>query len=104
MIASVTYHVNGNEEIVGGFKKIPFFPTSGLNILDIIINGVSIPFNDITLSEEFGYILTGEPLDKGDFVICIYKTLPVLDNSVIPVDPAPMVDFVETEFLEGDFL
>ena len=97
MIASVTHHIRGNEPFEAGETLIYFHPASGLEIIDVIINGVSQDYSAITVDENTGKIGTSQTLNRNDWVQVTYKTLPRVTSSVT------MVDFVEGYFQTSDF-
>lgn len=98
MIATVTYTVTGNEPVVAGERVLSCYPASGLRIIDVIINGVSQDFAELTLSEEYGTVAKAG-LVKGDWMALTYKTL----KRTRLIVPNTMTDFNPGEFSEDDF-
>lgn len=100
MISTVTYQLIGSETVTAGETEVYFHPASGLEIIDIIINGVSQDFSELTIDETYGKIAKAG-LVAGDWISCTYKTLPRVAVSVTPTPT--MVDFSETDFESADF-
>jgi ABC-type sulfate transport system substrate-binding protein len=99
MIATVTYTVTGNEPVVAGERVVSCYPASGMRLIDVIINGLSQDFAELTISEEYGTVAKAG-LAKGDWMAVTYKTLP--RNSITAT--STMIDFSETDFESADFV
>jgi hypothetical protein len=99
MIATVTYQVLGSEPVIGGQREVYFHAASGMQIIDVIINGVSQDFAALNIEQEYGKVAKAG-LVKGDWVSCTYKTLPKFVYNYIT---SPMEEFLETDFTD-DFV
>jgi hypothetical protein len=98
MITTVTYTVTGNEPVVAGERVVSCYPASGMRLIDVIINGLSQDFAELTVSDEYGTVAKAG-LAKGDWMAVTYKTL----KRTKLIVPNTMTDFNSSEFSEDDF-
>jgi hypothetical protein len=94
VIASVQISSKGSEGNI-----VYCYPASGLKILDVSLNGVSISYWQSIIDETLGKITLEANLEYGDLVKVIYKTLP----KVATVTSTVMVDFESADFESADF-
>jgi hypothetical protein len=97
MIAAIRYSVTGAEVKSSGTTLVPIPAASGYEMLDVIMNGVSQNYaSDVTIDEVTGNLLFNSTLNRGDWVLAIYKTLPRSVSQVVN-------DFETSDFETNDF-
>ena len=100
MIAAITYTCTGSETKSLTETTVNIAPASGYTFLDVILNGYSQEFStDVTVDNLTGDLVFNQLLDRGDWVIALFRQLP---RYIVPVPD--MVDFESTDFESTDFL
>jgi hypothetical protein len=118
MIASIKYYFTGAEAdyltdgdgnrvvdgdgnyISAGTTTVHFCPASGLKVIDVFLNGVSLEIgSECEVNEHYGSVVFNEVAERGDSAMVIYKTLPRYGNSLV-IDG----DFSAGDFDNSDFL
>ena len=97
MIASVRYDVTGAEVKSSGTTLVKMHAAGGYEILDVLLNGESLNHAvDVVVDETRGDLTFNSTLNRGDYVLTIYKTIPWAASAAIN-------DFETSDFETADF-
>lgn len=89
MIAATQIRIIGSETKVGGATIINHARSSGRQIFDVIVNGLSKNFNVVTVDDTTGFITIPEILERGDLVQVLFRIFPQIPVATVgEFDPA----------------